>query len=206
MASVLLSTIMGGSPASSSKMLKAVTGPDNITLKSSSTTQEVSSAASFFTLMATQEPTRDGALADLTGATTRQTIVDIVSGTAGILTHVVGASSAGSGDGEIIITIDGVETSYVFPSLTTAQRPILGGISSVIPDIATAANSTSELSRADAGWEDEINAPSMYTPMQSVERGLGIEFTDNIKVEQRLSAGAQVSAIRNRSAVTYVRN
>ena len=206
MASVLLSTIMGGVSDAGTKMLKVVTGPDNLKLKSSPTTEETCNDASFFTLLATQEPTRDGALADLTGVTTNQTIINIVSGTAGILTHVVGASSAGSGESEIIITIDGVETSYLFPSVTTAQRSVLGGVSSVGAEITTASNSTSELSRADAGWEDEINTPSLYTPMQSVEKGLGIEFTDNIKVEQRLSAGAQVSSIRNRAAVTYVRN
>jgi len=199
----LLSSITGGRLPPKMPKLLAIQG--NVKLKTNGTTVVLSNNSAFFTEMALTRGSRSGAQASLINNTNRQTIIDIVSGVSGTLTHVVGATSLGANDVSIFVTASGVETEYKFYNVST-DRPILGGALKINPQIASSTVGTSLLGAADDGWQDPNGEVGLISEDQCIFNGIGIPFTESLKVEIQYSAGVTISGVQQSAAVTYVRD
>lgn len=188
------------------KMPKLIVNTGQLNLKNDINSVLAATSASFFDEMAFTRGSRFGAQANLLDNTNRQTIINIVSGVSGTLTHVVGATADGSNEVSIFVTASGVETEYKFYNVGSSDRPILGGALKMNPQTAASTVGTSMLGAADAGWSPSSADVGLISEDQCIFMGIGIPFTESLKVEVQYSVGVIVSTSQHTAAVTYVRD
>lgn len=185
-------------------MLTAPSG--NVKMKDNSGALLLTSNALFFNEMAVARNARAGAQANLLNNTNRQTVIDIVSGVSGVLTHVVCAEASGVNTVTMFVTTDGVETEYINHVVPAGNRPVFGGVLPIDPQLVAATRGTSVLGAADSGWGLSTSIIGLVTPEEAIFHGIGIPFTDSLKVELQYSVGLSVSGNDETAGVTYVRS
>ena len=177
----------------------------NVSLKIAEISTQTSGSIGIFNTMIANTIYTKGYTAILSsGITTRQTIVDIITGVSGIVTNIVGASVVGVGTNSIIVTADGKEYIFNFDNMSASFRPVLGGFEGISP-LQTQGNYIGDISYTDRGWDAAKSQMTLLTPMQTISRGIGIRFKDSLKVEQVASTGIESAAFHNRAVVTYVK-
>ena len=178
----------------------------NVKMKDSNNSLILSNSGSFFNEMATSRTSRFGAQAALLNNTNRQTVIDIVSGVSGALTHVVGAAILVAGEMSIFVTASGVETEYKFYNVPVTNRPVFGGALPIDPQLVASTVGASMLGAADSGWAVTTPIAGLATPEEAIFSGIGIPFTDSLKVELQYPTGVSLSGNNESAAVTYVRD
>ncbi len=187
-------------------MPKLIAPTLNVRLKSSNSIIQASDVAGFFTEMAVTRGSRFGAQAALVNNTNRQTIIDIVSGVSGTLTHVVGAAPLATDTVSIFVTAGGVETEHKFYNVPTGNRPVFGGALPVEPQAVASTVGASILGAADSGWALGTSIVGVVTAEEAIFNGVGIPFTDSLKVEIQYPLGVSVAGNDESTGVTYVRD
>ena len=177
----------------------------NLLMKTGDASTEVSSQPAFFTNMAAERGAKTGAQVTLATTTTRQTILNIVSGVSGILTHVVGLETQVVNTASLFITVDGDEVEYGFYTTASGSRLVLGGVLQVQPQ--TTDLNTSVLGFKDAGWISAGGIKAgLITAEQAIYEGIGIPFTDSLKVEVQYATLPAGNVTERSAGVSYVRN
>ncbi len=199
------SSLLGGE--FTPRMPKLSSNSTDIKLKQGDNQIIASSAEAFFTTMGSEMRSQAGAVFTLEDNADRQTLINIVSGVSGTLTHIVGGAAKSSNTVSIFVTTGGKETEYKLYNLKSYHRPVLGGALPIEPQLIAATVGTSMLGSADDGWEsDTAAAVGIIAPSQCIFQGIGIPFTDNLKVEIQYSVGVRLGGVDEIGAVTYVRD
>lgn len=184
-------------------MPKLIAPSSNVKIKSTNAVIDAANSATLFNEMATTRGSRFGAQAALLNNTSRQTIIDIVSGVSGTLTHVVGAEPLAADTVSIFVTAGGIETEYKFYNVPTGNRPVFGGALPIDPQLLASTVGASILGAADTGWQSAI--VGLLTADEAVFNGIGIPFTGSLKVEIQYPLGVSVTGNNESAGVTYVR-
>ena len=187
-------------------MPKLIAPTSSIKLKNFNSNVVNSSGGTFFNDMAATVGSRFGAQASLLNSTNRQTIIDIVSGVSGTLTHVVGAKPLATDTVSIFVTAGGVETEYKFYNVLAGYRPVFGGALPIDPQPLASTVDASILGAAGGGWGITTPVVGVVTPEEAIFSGIGIPFTDSLKVEIQYPLGVSVAGNDESAGVTYVRD
>jgi len=187
-------------------MPKLIAPSSNVKLKDFNSNVVASNIGTFFNDMAATRGSRFGAQAALLNNTNRQTIIDIVSGVSGTLTHVVGAEPLATDTVSIFVTAGGVETEYKFYNVLAGNRPVFGGALPIDPQPVASTVGASILGAAGSGWGVTTAIVGVATPEEAIFNGIGIPFTDSLKVEIQYPLGVSTSGNEESAGVTYVRD
>lgn len=188
------------------RMPKLIAPISNIKLKDFNSNVVNSSSGTFFNDIAATRGSRFGAQAALLNNTNRQTIIDIVSGVSGTLTHVVGAAPLATDTVSIFVTAGGIETEHKFYNVLTGNRPAFGGALPIDPQPVASTVDASILGAAGSGWGATTAIVGVTTPEEAIFSGVGIPFTDSLKVEIQYPLGVSVASNDEFVGVAYVRD
>ena len=173
-------------------------------LKVSNAVVAASDAGAFWTSLAASHTWKGYEVATFTcvANTTEQTIVDVTS--AGVLTSIISPVIGGGGTITLRITIDGVVTTLVSPSLISTDRFLAGAFGG---HEATLGSTTPVAigARVDSGFDQVTTNYFIPTPPQAaVEFDVGMVFKESLKVTVQGSVNLIGVAELNKGCVSYL--
>jgi len=124
-----------------------------------------------------------------------------VAGESGIFTHLLTASITAASDVIIYIEVDGIETVYNLGDVAGGYSNQRIGFGGFMQGIDT--TNVGDSSVGDHGFEAEH--AYMIPPSRAIERGIGIPFSESLKVSYSSSAGNSTSTTNSLAGVIYAR-
>lgn len=136
-------------------------------------------------------------------ANTSEQVILSVSGSGGVLTHLLCPALASAGTVTVRITTDGKVETFTSKPYTVANRLFCLGLFLNWNGQTAATSAVGDGSRHDYGYSD---SPSllMTTPLQAIESGIGFKWKDSIVISVQGSVAFSATAELDRAGFAYL--